>query len=111
MKPENSGPDHDMTEPSFTTRNLGLIKAAAVIMGILIIVLTVVVIGTIASRLAKMSAPAESVELVLPAGAEVRSASAGEKGYVLVVDTPGGQEIWRVSSAGKRLQVISVTQE
>ena len=48
---------------------------------------------------------------MLPAGAEVRSASAGENGYVLVVDTPGGQEIWRVSSAGKRLQVISVTQE
>ena len=45
-------------EPSAIVRHLGMIKAAAIIMGVLIIVLTAVVIGTIASRLAKMGAAA-----------------------------------------------------
>ena len=44
-------------EPSAIVRHLRMIKAAAIIMGVLIIVLTAVVIGTIASRLAKMGAP------------------------------------------------------
>ena len=50
MTPENSGPEHDMTEPPFTTRHLGAIKAAAVIMAVLIIVLTAVLVATIISR-------------------------------------------------------------
>ena len=111
MKPENSGPDHDMTEPSFTTRNLGLIKAAAVIMAVLIIVLTAVLVATIISRLSGRAPPPDAAELTLPAGAELRAASAADNGYVLVVDTPDGQEIWRVSPSGERLHVISVTQE
>ena len=53
----------------------------------------------------------EPSELTLPAGAELRAASAADNGYVLVVDTPSGQQIWRVSPSGERLQVISVTQE
>ena len=111
MTPENSGPEHDMTEPPFTTRHLGAIKAAAMIMAILIIVLTAVLIATIISRLSGRAAPPDAAELTLPAGAELRAASAADNGYVLVVDTPDGQEIWRVSPSGERLQVISVTQE
>ena len=111
MIPENSGSEHDMREPPFTTRHLGAIKAAAVIMAVLIILLTAVLVATIISRLSGSAAPPDATELTLPAGAEVRAASAAENGYVLVVDTLDGQEIWRVSPSGKRLQVISVTKE
>ena len=111
MSPENSGSGHEMTEPPFTTRHLGAIKAAAVIMAVLIIVLTAVLVATIISRLLGRAAPLDAAELTLPVGAEVRAASAADNGYVLVVDTLGGQEIWRVSPSGERLQVISVKQE
>ena len=111
MAPENSGSEHNMTEPPFTTRHLGAIKAAAVIMAVLIIVLTAVLIATILSRLSGKAAPPDAAELMLPAGAELRAASAADNGYVLLVDTLDGQEIWRVSLSGERLQVISVTQE
>ena len=111
MMPENSGSKHDMTEPPFTTRHLGAIKAAAVIMAVLIIVLTAVLVATIISRLLGRAEPPDAAELALTAGAEVRAASAADNGYVLVVDTPDGQEIWWVSHFGERLQVISVTQE
>lgn len=111
MTPENSGCEHDIMEPPFTTRHLGAIKAAAVIMAVLIIVLTAVLVVTIISRLSARAAPPDEVELALPAGAEVRAASAADNGYVLVVDTPNSQEIWRVSPSGERLQLISVTQE
>lgn len=123
MSPEKSGlkhgpehgPEHDPeqhgAEPSFTMRNLGAIKAASAIMGVLIIVLTAVLVATVISRLSDKAAPPEAAALTLPAGAELRAASAADNGYVLVVDTPSGQEIWRVSPSGERLQVISVTQE
>ena len=82
MTPENSGPEHDMTEPPFTTRHLGAIKAAAVIMAVLIIVLTAVLVATIISRLSGRAAPPDAAELTLPAGAELRAASAADNGYV-----------------------------
>ena len=111
MTLENSDSEHDTMEPPFTTRHLGAIKAAAVILAVLIIVLTAVLVATIISRLSGMAAPPDTAELALPAGAEVRAASAADNGYVLVVDTPNGQEIWRVSPSGERLQVISATQQ
>lgn len=95
-------------EPSAIVRNLGMIKAAAIIMGVLIIVLTSIVIGTIASRLAKMSAPPETVSLVVPEGTSIRAASADEGGFVLIVDGPGGSEIWRLSPSGAREQTIRI---
>ena len=98
-------------EPSAIVRNLGMIKAAAIIMGVLIIVLTAVVIGTIASRLAKMSAPPESVSLTIPEGASIRAASADEGGFVLIVDRPGGSQIWRLSPDGVREQTITLLTE
>ena len=111
MAHEKSGLEHDMTEPPFTTRHLGAIKAVAVIMAVLIIVLTAVLVATIISRLSGRAAPLDAVELTLPAGAEVRAVSAADNGYVLLVDTPNGQEVWRVSPSGELLQVISATQE
>ena len=98
-------------EPSAIVRNLGMIKAAAIIMGVLIIVLTAVVIGTIASRLAKMGAPAESVSLTIPKGASIRAASADEGGFVLIVDGPEGSQIWRRSPDGAREQTITILTE
>ena len=111
MTSENSGSEHDLMEPPFTTRHLGAIKSAAAIMAVLIIVLTAVLVATIISRLSARAAPPDAAELALPAGAEVRAASAADNGYVLVVDTSKGQEIWRVSPFGERLQVILVTRE
>ena len=111
MTSENSGPEHDIKNPPFTTRHLDTIKAATVIMAVLIIVLTAVLVATIISRLSGRAAPPVAAELTLPAGAEVRAASAADNGYVLLVDTLDGQEIWRVSPSGERLQMISVTQE
>lgn len=95
-------------EPSAIVRNLGMIKAAAIIMGVLIIVLTAVVIGTIASRLAKMGEPPAEMAITLPDGVTLRSASADGDGFVIVVDTADGPQIWRLSPDGERLRTISV---
>ena len=104
----NSSPQE---APSAIVRNLGMIKAAAIIMGVLIIVLTIVVVGTIASRLAGMSAPPADLTLAIPAGSEIRAASSDGSGMVLVVDTPDGQQIWQLSADSKRVQTIMVVPE
>ena len=115
MKPEDRmtsvEPGADGQEPSAIVRNLGLIKAASVIMGVLIIILTAVLVATVISRLSKSSAPPAALELALPDGAVLRAASADEDCYVVVVDTADGQEIWRLSPTGERRQTISVTTE
>ena len=108
---EKAGEAGIAAEPSAIMRNLGMIKAAAIIMGVLIIVLTAVVIGTIASRLAKMSAPPETVELMVPDGVSIHSASADEGGFVLIVEGPEGSEIWRLSPSGAREQTIRIISE
>ena len=100
--------DETGAEPSAIVRNLGMIKAAAIIMGVLIIVLTAVVIGTIASRLAKMGEPPAEMSITLPDGVTLRSASADGDGFVIVVDTAEGPQIWRLSPDGERLQTIAV---
>ena len=105
---ENTTPPE---EPSAIVRNLGMIKAAAIIMGVLIIIMTVIVVGTIASRLAKMSAAPEAVTIAVPNGTDIRSASRDGSGMLLVVDTPRGQQIWQISASGKRLQTISIISE
>ena len=98
-------------EPSAIVRHLGMIKAVAIIMGVLIIVLTAVVIGTIASRLAKMGQPPAEMSISLPVGVTLRSASADNNGFVLVVDTSQGTQIWRLSPDGERLRTIDVVAE
>lgn len=108
MTPE-TGTGQDGEQPSAIVRNLGLIKAASVIMGVLIIILTAVLVATVISRLSASSAPPAALELVLPQGAVLRAASADDGGYVVVVDTADGQQVWRLSPTGERLQTISVT--
>ena len=98
-------------QPSAILRNLGLIKAASVIMGVLIIILTAVLVATVISRLSKSSAPPAELGIQLPQGAVLRAASADDDGYVVVVDTAEGQQIWRLSPTGERLQTIGVTTE
>ena len=97
--------------PSAIARNLGLIKLAAVIMGIMIIVLLAVIIGTIATRLSKMAEPPAEISITLPDGVELRSASGNDDGMTLVVDTPQGTQIWRMSPTGERQQTITVQQD
>ena len=121
MKPEDTSMNSEATkpseglaeelaeEPSVVVRNLGLIKAASVIMGILIIILTAVLVATIFSRLSQSSAPPAELSIQLPEGAVLRAASADDDGYVVVVDTTEGQQIWRLSPEGTRLQTIGVT--
>ena len=106
---EGAGQDGDGQEPSAIVRNLGLIKAASVIMGFLIIILTAVLVATVISRLSASSAPPASLELALPKGAKLRAASADDDGYVVVVDMADEQQVWRLSPTGERLQTIGVT--
>ena len=98
-------------EPSAVVRHLGMIKAAAIIMGVLIIVLTGVVIGAVASRLAKTGEPPAEMSISLPPGVTLRSASADDGGFVLVVETAQGTQIWRLSPDGGRLRTIDVVAE
>jgi len=97
--------------PSAIVRHIGMIKAAAIIMGVLIIILTAVVIGTIASRLSRMSAPPDTVTLAIPEGARVVSAAADDDGMTVVIEAASGSEIWRLSKSGKRLQTITLVTE
>ena len=107
----DGGADGAGEQPSAIVRNLGLIKAASVIMGVLIIILTAVLVATVISRLSKSSAPPAELSIQLPQGAVLRAASADDEGYVVVVDTAETQQIWRLSPAGERLQTIGVATE
>ena len=98
-------------EPSAIVRNLGMIKAASVIMGILIIILGAVVVATVISRLSEKAAPAASLTVSLPDGVRVISASADGDGMTLLVEGEAGQEIWRLSPAGERYQTITLEQK
>ena len=115
--PTDSSPKTPATDdatgdaPSAIVRNIGMIKAAAIIMGMLIIILTVVVVGTIATRLARMSAPPEAMTIAVPEGVTIRAASRDGADMLLVVDTPQGQQMWQVSASGKRKQTITIVRE
>jgi hypothetical protein len=89
--------------PSAVVRHLGLIKAMAIIMAVLIMAALVVIVVTIYSRLQAgvgSSAPQE-VSLSIPAGAIVASASSDGSNMILTLDIGDGQQIWVVSPAGK----------
>lgn len=107
--PDGRANDDAESPPSAIARNLGLIKLAAVIMGIMIIVLLAVIIGTIATRLSKMAEPPAEMSIELPAGIELRSASITDDGMTLVVDGPEGTQIWHLSPTGERERTITVT--
>ena len=90
--------------PSAVVRNLGLIKAMAIIMAVLIVAALAVIIVTIYSRLtAANSAKAiQQNELVIPADSRVTGASLGAKGQMLVIiEDKTGQQLWRLDASGK----------
>ena len=90
--------------PSAVVRNLGLIKAMAIIMAILIVAALAVIIVTIYSRLtAANSAKAiQQSELVIPADSRITGASLGDKGQMLVIiEDKTGQQLWQLDALGK----------
>ena len=90
--------------PSAVVRNLGLIKAMAIIMAILIVAALAVIIVTIYSRLtAANSAKAiQQSELVIPADSRITGASLGDKGQMLVIiEDKSGQQLWQLDASGK----------
>jgi hypothetical protein len=90
--------------PSAVVRNLGLIKAMAIIMAVLIVAALAVIIVTIHSRLtAANSAKAiQQNELVIPADSRITGASLGAKGKMLVIiEDKTGQQLWQVDGSGK----------
>jgi cell division protein FtsL len=90
--------------PSAVVRNLGLIKAMAIIMAILIVAALAVIIVTIYSRLtAANSAKAiQKSELVIPADSRITGASLGDKGQMLVIiEDKTGQQLWQLDASGK----------
>jgi hypothetical protein len=79
-------------------------------MAVLIVAALVVIVVTIYSRLQAGSAnrAASEISLVLPAGARVSAASSDKSGMVLVLDMQDGQQIWRLTGAGRITQKITL---
>ena len=100
----------DAHHPSALVRHLGLIKALAIIMAVLIAAALVVIVVTIYSRMqaGPTNRSASEVNLALPAGAYVSAASADNSGMVLVLDMPDGQQIWRITNANRVTQKITL---
>ena len=98
--------------PSAVVRNLGLIKAMAIIMAILIVAALAVIIVTIYSRLtAANSAKAiQQNELVIPTDSRITGASLGDKGQLLVIiEDKTGQQLWQLDASGKIQRKTRIT--
>jgi hypothetical protein len=98
--------------PSAVVRNLGLIKAMAIIMAVLIVAALAVIIVTIHSRLtAANSAKAiQQNELVIPADSRITGASLGAKGKMLVIiEDKTGQQLWQLDGSGKLQRKTRIT--
>ena len=98
--------------PSAVVRNLGLIKAMAIIMAVLIVAALAVIIVTIYSRLtAANSAKAiQQNELVIPADSRITGASLGDKGQLLVIiEDKTGQQLWQLDASGKIQRKTRIT--
>ena len=90
--------------PSAVVRNLGLIKAMAIIMAVLIVAALAVIIVTIHSRLtaANSTKAIQQNELVIPADSRITGASLGAKGKMLVIiEDKTGQQLWQLDGSGK----------
>jgi hypothetical protein len=84
-------------------RHLGLIKAMAVVMAVLIVTALVVIVVTIYGRLTATDVVKiiQENELKIPFESRVTSASIAEKGQmVLVIEDATGQELWHISPSG-----------
>ena len=100
--PQSSGINTEA--PSAVVQNLGLIKAMAIIMAVLIVAALAIIIVTIHSRLtAANSAKAiQQNELVIPADSRITGASLGAKGKMLVIiEDKTGQQLWQLDGSGK----------
>ena len=98
--------------PSPVVRNLGLIKAMAIIMAVLIVAALAVIIVTIYSRLtAANSAKAiQQNELVIPTDSRITGASLGDKGQLLVIiEDKTGQQLWQLDASGKIQRKTRIT--
>ena len=85
-------------------RHLGLIKAMAIIMAVLIVAALVTIIVTIYGRLTVVdkAKTIQEYELIIPVDSRVASASLAENGQILlIVENATGQQIWQVDAAGK----------
>lgn len=85
-------------------RHLGLIKAMAIIMAVLIFAALAVIVVTIYGRLTVVDATknVQENELMIPFNSQVTSASLTEKGQVLLLlEDAAGQQLWQVDPAGK----------
>ena len=94
-------------------RHLGLIKAMAIIMAVLIVAALAVIAITIYSRLASVDATqnVQAHELTIPFDSQITSASLTEKGQVLLLlDDATGQQLWLVDPAGKVRRKTRVVQ-
>ena len=98
--------------PSAVVRNLGLIKAMAIIMAILIVAALAVIIVTIYSRLTAANSAKEiqQSELVIPADSLITGASLGAKGKMLVIiEDKTSQQLWQLDASGKIQRKTRIT--
>ena len=97
--------------PSAVVQNLGLIKAMAIIMAVLIVAALAVIIVTIYSRLTAANS-AETIqknELVIPADSRITGASLGAKGKMLVIiEDKTGQQLWQLDASCKIQRKIRI---
>ena len=94
-------------------RHLGLIKAMAIIMAVLIFAALAVITVTIYSRLDSIDATknVQAHELLIPFDSQVTSASLTEKGQVLLLlEDATGQQLWQVDPVGKVRRKTRVVQ-
>ena len=94
-------------------RHLGLIKAMAIIMAVLIFAALAVIAVTIYGRLASVDATknVQAHELTIPFDSRITSASFTEKGQVLLLlEDATGQQLWQVDPAGKVRRKTRVVQ-
>ena len=94
-------------------RHLGLIKAMAIIMAVLIFAALAVIVVTIYSRITGVDATknVEVHELMIPFGSQITSASLTEKGQVLLLlEDANGQQLWQVDPVGKVRRKTRVVQ-
>ena len=90
--------------PSPVVRHLGLIKAMAIVMAVLIVATLSVIVVTIYNRLndENVARSIQQNKLAIPADSRVTGASLGHKGeMLLVIEGKDGQQLWRVDPAGK----------
>ena len=85
-------------------RYLGLIKALAIVMAVLIVAALSVIVVTIYERLTgeETAKTIQEHKLMIPVDSRVTSASLSEKGQLLlIIESKTGQQLWQVDPVGK----------